>query len=70
LWFPSVLGGLGAGHGFRQRRKAARQGLTLSKSRRRDPDATDFGAWSLVRVNGRVVLKGTLQDVERFLTRR
>jgi hypothetical protein len=28
----------------RLRRKAGRQGLTLSKSRRRDPDALDYGA--------------------------
>lgn len=32
----------------RLRRAAARQGLRLEKSRRRDPRALDFGAWWLV----------------------
>jgi hypothetical protein len=31
----------------RLRRKAARQGLVLSKSRTRDPDATGYGLWTL-----------------------
>jgi hypothetical protein len=52
-------------------RKAERQGLTLRKSRRRDPDATDYGVWSLIKpASGKVVLQGTLQDVERYLTGR
>ncbi|MGI8681150.1 MAG: hypothetical protein ACR2JO_03250 [Mycobacteriales bacterium] len=31
----------------RLRRMAARQGLSLSKSRRRDPRALDYGAWTV-----------------------
>ena len=33
---------------MRLRRAAARQGLELKRSRRRDPRALDFGAWWLV----------------------
>jgi hypothetical protein len=55
----------------RLRRKAERQGLTLRKSARRDPDATDYGRWSLHNAaTGKVVLQGTLQDVEQYLTGR
>ena len=32
----------------RLRRKARRQGLMLSKSRRRDPDALDYGLYSII----------------------
>lgn len=32
----------------RLRRMAERQGLALSKSRRRDPRALDYGQWSLI----------------------
>lgn len=32
----------------RMRRKAERQGLKLAKSRRRDPDALDYGTYWLV----------------------
>jgi hypothetical protein len=35
----------------RARRKAARQGLRLEKSRRRDPDATDYGTYQLVWID-------------------
>ncbi len=52
----------------RLRRKAKRQELTLSKSRRRDPDATDYGRWSLTRRTGKVIATGTLADMERYLT--
>jgi hypothetical protein len=55
----------------RLRRKAERQGLTLRKSARRDPDATDYGVWSLHNAaSGTVVLQGSLQDVEQYLTGR
>ena len=59
----------------RLRRMAKRRGLVLTKSRRRDPRAYDFGGYMLVDFNGRVVA-GTaphdfaldLDDVESFLT--
>ena len=45
--------------------RGQREGLTLSKSRRRDPDATDYGRWSLHNAaTGKVILQGALQDVE------
>jgi hypothetical protein len=61
----------------RLRRAAARQGLNLVKSRRRDPRALDFGTYMLLdtRTTG-VVSKGlrsgyglTLDDVEEQLTK-
>ncbi len=53
----------------RLRRKAARQCLRLSKSRRRDPDAFDYGRWTLTRnPTGEVVASGTLADMEKHLT--
>ncbi len=55
----------------RVRRKAARQCLRLSKSRRRDPDAVDYGRWTLTRnPTGEVVASGALADIERYLSRR
>lgn len=30
------------------RRKAERQGLRLEKTRRKDPDATDYGKWRII----------------------
>lgn len=59
----------------RLRRMAARQGLRLEKSRRRDPRALDYGTYRLrdeatqtaVVVSDRPTL--TLDDVERYLTR-
>lgn len=59
----------------RARRKAARQGLTLSRSRRRDPDAADFGGYMLIdpATNSAVygaspfAYSATLADVERWL---
>ncbi len=33
----------------RLRRVAERRGFTMSKSRRRDPEALDFGMWTLTR---------------------
>jgi hypothetical protein len=36
----------------------------------RDPDAPDFGVWKLVKPTGKVVVRGTLADVQRHLTTR
>ena len=62
----------------RLRRMAARQGLRLSASRRRDPNAIDYGLYALIdpqtngMVNpalaGRFVHSWTLEDVEDYLT--
>jgi hypothetical protein len=55
----------------RLRRMAQRQGLTLRKSRRRDPRALDYGRYWLVDANN-VVLSSdlliTLDEAERRLT--
>lgn len=61
----------------RIRRKAARQGLVLTKSRRRDPDAIDFGGYMLVDGRTNAVVAGsdpfpyslTLDDAARWLTK-
>jgi hypothetical protein len=56
----------------RLRRMAARQGFALSKSRRRDPRAYDFGTWQLsptlpaTRPRGRHVFHD-LDELEAFL---
>lgn len=51
---------------------AARQGLILNKSRRRDPRAYDFGVYWLVdaRTNGLVTQDSgsSLDDIEAYLT--
>lgn len=56
------------------RRMAARQGLALRKSRRRDPRALDYGGYWLVRTIGRreIVVVGDehgtdLESVEQYL---
>ncbi len=54
----------------RLRRKASRQNLVLRKSRRRDPDATDYGQWLLIRPTGKAIVKGTLADMARYFTAR
>ena len=59
----------------RLRRAAQRQGLTLTKSRRRDPRATDYGTYMLVdRQTNAVVASGSqsgyglsLDDVDKAL---
>ncbi len=59
----------------RLRRMAERQGLAVQKSRRRDPDAYDFGTYMLVDLVGNAVVASglqsgygmTLDDVERYL---
>ena len=55
---------------------AERQGLFLSRSRRRDPRALDYGLYWLARAKGQItdsddsVLSGvTLDEIEAYLTR-
>lgn len=43
----------------RVRRMAERQGLTLSKSRRRDPKALDFGGYMLINASTNTVVAGS-----------
>jgi len=50
----------------RLRRAAQRQGLRLSRSRRRDPRALDYGTLTLLD-GATVVASGTLDDIEQFL---
>lgn len=56
---------------IRLRRMAERRGLRLSRSRRRDPLAIDYGMYYLIddRRDGEVVAQGPLDDVEAYLTR-
>jgi len=65
----------------RLRRAAERQGLRLEKSRRRDPNALDYGTYQLIHTYTRAVVHDagrdhqqgfglSLDDVEEFLTRR
>jgi len=60
------------------RRMAARQGLALMKSRRRDPRAVDFGTYMLVDPDTNAVVAAgsdghgyglTLDDIEEWLTK-
>jgi len=58
----------------RARRAAQRQGLTLTKSRRRDPRAIDFGGYMLVSGNNAVefgahpnAFSASLDEIETFL---
>jgi len=61
----------------RVRRMAERRSMRLHKSRRRDPDAADYGRYLLRDVSTRVPVAGTtregramwtLRDVEAYLT--
>ncbi len=55
----------------RLRRMAARQGLTLTRSRRRDPRALDYGLYWLSDGGGEHVTDPEgihLDEVERYLT--
>lgn len=53
----------------RLRRAAARQGLTLTKSRRRDPRALDYGKYSLINLNTMASQTDlTLDAVEELLS--
>jgi hypothetical protein len=56
---------------------ADRQGLSLQKSRRRDPRAIAYGGWMIVNAHSGAVVAGTegtgrphwsLDDVEKYLT--
>jgi hypothetical protein len=59
----------------RLRRMAARQGLQLTRSRRRDPRAIDFGGFMLIDIYRDTGIMGdqpyafsaTLDDVEAYL---
>jgi hypothetical protein len=53
----------------RIRRMAQRQGLQLTKSRRRDPLALDFGRYRLLDDSGAEVISGDLATIERRLLR-
>lgn len=54
----------------RLRRMADRQGQTLSKNRRRDPRAVDYGQWTLTdTTTGETTLSGRLDEIEAYLTR-
>jgi len=62
----------------RLRQKAKRMGLSVLKSRRRDPQALDFGHFMIVDAHTNGVLAGSgpfgadmsLDDVETFLAER
>jgi len=53
----------------RLREAAKRQGLELSKSRRRDPRALDFGRWQVIDASrGAVVAEcDSIDEVESYL---
>lgn len=61
----------------RLRRMAGRQGLGISKSRRRDPRAIDFGGYMLYDLSSKGLILGggtwaysaSLDDIEEYLTR-
>lgn len=53
----------------RLRRKAARQGYELHKTRRIDPDARDYGTYKLVPEKGKPKVFASIDEVEAFLTR-
>lgn len=58
------------------RRMATRQGMSVQKSRRRDPRAIDYGGWMLcddstsgvVVGGGAFAYSATLDDIEDWLT--
>lgn len=60
----------------RLRRMAERQGLRLVKSRRRDPNALDYGMYALTNETNCIVYgtsnsgwyDATLDDIEEYLT--
>jgi hypothetical protein len=62
----------------RLRRMAQRQGLRLLKSRRRDPNARDYGGFALIKPDGNSAEHGfdpwpysaTLDEIEEVLKRR
>ncbi len=52
----------------RLRRMAQRQGLRLTKTRRLDPLATDYGTYHLVPAKGKPLGPFTIDQVEERLT--
>ena len=56
---------------IRARRAADRQGLRLTKSRRRDPRALDYGSYRLTDTNGETVAGPftDLDEVESYLSK-
>jgi hypothetical protein len=53
----------------RVRRIAARQRLTVRKSRRRDPRAHDFDVFWLVTERGKVIVTGHIREIHLYLLR-
>jgi hypothetical protein len=53
----------------RLRRVAARRGLVLRKTRRRDPGALDYGMYSLTALQGdtEICRSRSLDEIEEFL---
>jgi hypothetical protein len=51
----------------RLRRMAERQGYKVSKSRRRDTRAIDYGEWWVVDMNRNRVFAGDIDSLERWL---
>ena len=49
------------------RRVAKRRGFVLNKSRRRDPQALDYGIYQLRDARDREVASGSLNDIEEWL---
>jgi hypothetical protein len=49
------------------RNAAKRQGFALTKTRRVDERAPDFGTWTLRDSAGRIVVHGKIEHVEEFL---
>ena len=60
-------------HEIKLRRMAERQGLRLSKTRRRDPRAIDYGTWTLSKEHPEATPPPdkfkSLEEVEEYLTR-
>jgi hypothetical protein len=50
----------------RVRRMLARQGYTLSRSRRRDTRALDYGRYTISDEEGTAVCEGSLDDAEKW----
>lgn len=55
-------------HENRVRRIAARRGLRLVRSRRRDPQAVDYGLYRLTGSGGVLAVSKNLGDIEQALT--
>jgi hypothetical protein len=53
----------------RLRRVAKRRGMTLTKSRSRDPKAIDYGRYSLAMIDGgqTIVVSDKLRGIDAFL---